>query len=74
MDIIDEANRYAYRETQFLIKKAREEAKKSVLSPTGVCYNCKTKLKKKSENKLFCDEDCRDDYTYLQERKKANGK
>lgn len=74
MDSIDEANRAMYRETKFLIQRARAEAEKNKLHPKGVCYYCDTVIKKKAKNQLFCDENCRDDYMYEQERKKVNGK
>lgn len=74
MDVIDEANRAAYRETKYLIQKAREANEKQKLHPIGVCHHCRAPIKKKAKNTLFCDSDCRDDYTYFQERKKANGR
>lgn len=74
MDLIDEANKINYRETKYLIEQARLKAKEEQLTPKGRCYNCDIELKKKSKNKLFCDADCRDDYTYYHERKKMNSK
>lgn len=72
MDDIDIANRAAYRELQAIIKQNREKAKYEKIHPKGSCHNCGTKIKKKATNQLFCDEDCRDDYTYIQERKQIN--
>lgn len=71
MDLIDEANKAAYRETKFLIEKARK-ATVEKLHPKGSCHNCGAKIKKKAANPLFCDADCRDDFAYYNERKKIN--
>lgn len=52
------------RSLEATLAKARTERK---LTPKGLCYNCDEPVQG-----TFCDADCRDDYEYLQERRKAN--
>lgn len=46
-------------------------SKKVVLQPKGFCYNCSERL---AGHAIFCDEFCRDDHEYFEERKKSNVK
>jgi hypothetical protein len=62
---------------ELALKHALAHRKEGVnLPPKGSCYNCSEPLKPKKVGKtlqhvrLFCDEDCRDDWEALQEAKK----
>ncbi|MBE2897815.1 DUF2116 family Zn-ribbon domain-containing protein [Pasteurellaceae bacterium 20609_3] len=61
----DEAD-IADRQTQHALAVSLINARRhkhSHLKPTGFCHYCKEKL---DSERLFCDEDCRDDYEWEQ--------
>lgn len=62
-------------ELEELINKTAVEkvlnSRKAVLQPKGFCYNCSEPL---VGHAIFCDEFCRDDHEYFEERKKTNVK
>lgn len=69
-DILDVAAERTQREIDSLIAEHRAR-KTKIRSPKGSCYSCDEPLE---HDKTFCDTYCRDDFQYLEERKKANGK
>lgn len=69
-DILDVASNQTQKELESLITAHLARAQKQ-LPLRGTCYNCDEEV---GENLLFCDEFCRDDYQYREERKRINGK
>lgn len=64
---MDYASEITQRETEARIAAVRE-AQEQHLRNKGACYNCDELIEE-----LFCDEDCRDDYEWREERRRANG-
>jgi hypothetical protein len=69
-DPMDHATDVEERLRDYEIQKVREQAKVST-KYTGICLYCGSTV---DEPKLFCDEDCRQDYEFEQKMKKINGK
>lgn len=68
-DPLDAAADRAEEFNQRSIDNILRQGGQPVLPFKGTCYNCLDKL----ENpKRFCDEDCAEEYEYVQERLKAN--
>lgn len=65
-DMLDCAADVTQRETEARIQVALSD-QRSKLPRKGACYNCDEEVED-----LFCDEDCRDDYEWREERRKAN--
>ena len=68
MDIIDQASQVAEAE---LARNIREAAVTKLTLPTGVCLYCGEAVE---DHRSFCDEDCRDDWSYLRDCDKRNGR
>lgn len=65
-DICDQADQLI----EMNLNKQLEEIKqRKGLQETGFCLYCSSKLDKG----YFCDIDCRDDYEFVESRKRANG-
>lgn len=69
-DILDVASGQTQKELDHLIAVHLARADKS-LPLKGACHNCDEKV---AQALLFCDEFCRDDFQYREERKKVNGR
>lgn len=68
MDIIDHANQQAEAE---LARNIQKSATKQITLPTGTCLYCGAGVE---DNRSFCDEDCRDDWSYLRDCDRRNGR
>lgn len=68
-DILDDASAITEEFTQRSVENILRNAQQPVLPFTGSCYNCKEKLE---APRRFCDEDCLEDYEYVQKRREAN--
>lgn len=55
--------------TQRSIENVLRQGGEPVLPFKGSCYNCREKLE---SPRRFCDEECADEYSYIQSRAKAN--
>jgi len=66
-DIYDKATDIEMRERELSLAIVRAEASKPALKPNGHCYNCEEVL---SDEVVFCDEHCRDDWQLRLNRKK----
>ena len=69
-DLLDIAAETAQRVLDAQLEAHRQRTE-VVLRPKGMCYNCDEEFEQ--GNKTFCDTDCRDDYEYREDRRKANG-
>lgn len=69
-DILDVATQAEIRATEAAVQAALQATEKN-LPATGLCHYCHEPVVADSR---FCDEFCRDDYEYLKERRKANGR
>lgn len=69
-DILDVASDQTQRERDSIIA-AHLARKEQSLTPKGQCHFCEETT---GVDLVFCDEFCRDDYQYIEKRKKANGK
>lgn len=67
-DPLDYASEITQRETEARIAAVRDSQEQN-LRNKGACYNCDEPIEE-----LFCDEDCRDDYEWREERRRANGR
>jgi hypothetical protein len=65
MDDVDRTAERQEREAPFLLRAAMKPAGPQ---PTGFCHWCEAPV-----THLFCDEHCRDDWQFAQDRKKING-
>ena len=70
-DPLDQASAVEEQFTQSSIDAVLNQGKQPVLPFKGRCHNCEEKL---SEPLRFCDIDCLEDYEYVQQRKRANGR
>lgn len=68
-DPIDQAAAATEALTTAAIERAKQHSGPR-LRPTGRCHNCRDPLK--LEAQLFCDEDCAEDYEYVEQRRRAN--
>lgn len=69
-DILDIASGQTQRELDDIIAAHLARTEKYI-KPKGTCHFCDEKV---PAAMTFCDEFCRDDYQYIEERKKANGR
>lgn len=69
-DSIDAANDRAEAERQAIIQAHQSQAKR-VLAYKATCHYCNTFI---APPKRFCDDECRDEYDYEQNRRKVNTK
>lgn len=68
-DTVDQASKVEEMFTQRGIEMARQ-ASKVRLPFTGACHDCGAAVE---EPRRFCDEECAEEYEYVQKRKRANG-
>lgn len=65
-DDVDRANDLAEQQLQDALQKAR---KVNRTKPTGFCKNCSNAV---GDKKIFCDDECREDYEWYTKRKSVN--
>ncbi len=69
--ILDKASEYEQKMLAVALQNQLAKGAVRQVSPKGYCYNCNERVVGEA---VFCDDDCRDDYQYIQERGKANAK
>jgi len=69
-DVADQASQFEEAFTQRSIDAVVRQAAGHNLPFKGFCHNCSDPVE---EPKRFCDADCREDWDYVQKRKRANG-
>lgn len=68
-DHLDAASEYTEAFTQQSIENVLKKGGEPVLPFKGTCYNCLANITKP---RRFCDEECADEYSYVQARRNAN--
>ncbi len=69
MDVFDQVTDREIKDRELCIKAAITARTEPVLKPAGTCYNCGETV---TGQQLFCDGDCRQDYT-ARNRRKSRG-
>lgn len=67
MDVLDVASDNSEAWTASAVDNVLGSARH--LKPKGICHNCADPIE---TGMRFCDEDCRDDYEWRQQREEAN--
>lgn len=68
-DNLDVASEYTEAFNQQSIENVLRKGAQPVLPFKGTCYNCLSNVQKP---RRFCDDECAEEYEYVQERRKAN--
>jgi len=68
-DILDDASAITEEFTQRSVENILRQGGQPVLPFKGTCYNC---LDSVEAPRRFCDEECAREFSYIQERAKAN--
>lgn len=69
--ILDKASEYEQKMLSAALQNQLAKGAVRQVAPKGFCYNCGEQLVGEA---VFCDDDCRDDYQYIQDRRKVNAK
>lgn len=65
----DEADQADVLQQQYLDEALAKRATSRSIKPKNLCHNCDEPL---NDDRLFCDIDCRDDYSYREQRDGSN--